>query len=106
MSCEEKDDLGMWRKDFLWGINEEVDAERGQTSLAPLFVAAAARFRRLLNCRLSDRVKFIEGLLVSILFEDDVLIKLVGIAASVFLATSSFSSFGAILSRVPLDSNL
>jgi len=41
MSCDDVDELGRWRRDFLWGMIEDVVAERGQPSL-PL-VAAAAR---------------------------------------------------------------
>lgn len=68
-----------------------------------MFDAAEARFIRLmLNCKLSDRDKFIEGLLatmlleddvlVSMLLEDDVLCKLLKCDASVFLVISLFSS--------------
>jgi hypothetical protein len=41
MSCDDVDELGRLRRDFLWGIIEDVVAERGHPSL--LFVAAAAR---------------------------------------------------------------
>lgn len=99
MSFAETDEV-IWRRDFLFGINDGVDAERGQQSLP--FVAAAARLRRLmLNCKLRDRVKFIEGLLDSMLLEDDVLCNGLEISASAaVIDSSSFSSIGAILVSV------
>jgi len=79
----------MWRRDFLWGSIDVVDAERGQ------FV----RLERLrLNCRLSDRVKFIEELLEITFFEDDVLAKLVEKTSSMTLLTSLLSSLGVLVS--------
>ena len=83
------------------GINDDVEAERGQQLSLP-FVAAAARFRRLmLNCRLSDRDRFIEGLLDSMLLEDDVRCSGLQISASAaVMDSSSFSSMGAILVSV------
>ena len=97
MSFAEEGDVN-WRRDFLFGIVDEVDEERGQQSL--LFVVAVARLRRLkLTCKLSDRVKSIEGLLAAnnMLFEDDDLRSGFDVSASaaVIVSPSSFSSIGA-----------
>ena len=95
ISFEEDEDL-IWIRDFLFGIIEEVDAERGQNSL--LLVAAAARLLRLiLSCKLSDRVKFKEGLLAIILFEDDALRSGFEKSASASVISSSVFSSPAVL---------
>lgn len=101
MSCAEGKEVGMWRSDFRFGISDEVDAEMGQQSLALLFVATAARFRRLMfNCRLSDRVRFIEVDLDlgSTVFEENVLRKLAVGFELVFL----FASFALSSSLIVL----
>ena len=76
-------------KDFLFGIIEEVDAERGQQS------PAAARLMRL-TCKLNERVKVTEGLLVNMLFEDDALRSGLEKSASASLIVTSSSLFSSI----------
>ena len=90
MSFAEEDEV-ICLKDFLLGNNAEVDAERGPES--PLVLAAPARFRRLrLNCKLTDRVRFIEDVLDSMLLEDDDRFSGVQSSASTdWIVSSSFS---------------
>lgn len=76
-------------KDFLFGIIEEVDEERGQQS------PAAARLMRL-TCKLSERVNVTEGLLVNMLFEDDALRSGLEKSASASLIVISSSLFSSI----------
>ena len=69
MSFAEEDEV-ICLIDLLLGSSDEVDLERVQES--PLVLAAPARFMRLiLNCKLTDRVMFIEDVRDSMVLEDD-----------------------------------
>jgi len=58
--------------EFFFGFLAGVDRGRGSLSFAPLFLEAAGRLKKSrFNCRLNDRVNFIDGLFESMLFIDD-----------------------------------
>jgi len=104
MSCAEEVDRDMLRRDFLFGMKDDVDAVRGQPSMEVLLVAAVARLRRLrLSCMLRERVIFVDGLLESTvtLLEEEALCNL---DVMRFLEVSSISSFVSPWSSHVLDS--
>lgn len=90
MSFAEEDEV-ISLIDLLFGSSDEVDLERGPES--PLVLEDPARFMRLiLNCKLTDRVMFIEDVLDSMLLEDDDrLSEFESSASAVWIVSSSFS---------------
>ena len=94
----------MLMKEFFLGIIEDVEEETGQRSFPPLFLVAAGRLRRLrFNCRLNDRVNFIDGVFESMLFIDDALCIVEEEARSLFLVVSSCFSLGVLVSRFSIS---